>query len=357
MRHLLSAVLVAAVLSACDSTSPTTPDGGQDAGATDAGASDAGTWDAGGDDAGRPDAGADDAGTTPTPDAGADDAGLPDGGDALIAERPYDVTVPPAYDGGTALPMVVLLHGYSADAASQDLYFGLSSLARQRGFFVVLPNGLRNASLLRFWNATDACCAFGQPVDDVAYLTAVLDDMQRRFRIDPKRVYFAGHSNGGFMSHRMACERSDRVAAIVSLAGAVWKDEAKCTPSQPVSVLQVHGTLDAVILYGGGFNVTFEYPGAVETVDTWAAKNGCASTSTTLTPDVDLVADLLGDETTPARRTTAARRAARPSCGACLARRTCPPSTRRGRRRSTTGCWRTRSRSSGRQGRSFSSAT
>jgi polyhydroxybutyrate depolymerase len=295
MRHLLSAVLVVAVLSACDSTSPATPDGGNDAGAADAG-----PRDAGGDDAGLPDAGLADAGTPDAgaPDAGIEDAGLPDGGDAPSAERPYDVTIPPAYDGGTALPMVVLLHGYSADAASQDLYFGLSSLARQRGFFVVLPNGLRNASFLRFWNATDACCAFGQQVDDVAYLTAVMDDMQRRFRIDPKRVYFAGHSNGGFMSHRMACERADRIAAIVSLAGAVWKDEAKCTPSQPVSVLQVHGTLDAVILYGGGFNATFEYPGAVETVDTWATKNGCSATSTTLTPDLDLVADLLGDETT-----------------------------------------------------------
>jgi len=295
MRCVLLAVFVAAALSlvACDSTPPALTDAGVDAGTADAG----GTPDAGpSPDAGAADAGSPDAGS---PDGGpALDAGLPDGGDALIAARPYDVTIPPAYDGGTALPMVVLLHGYSADAASQDLYFGLSALARQRGFFVVLPNGTRNASLLRFWNATDACCAFGADVDDVAYLTAVMDDMQRRFRIDPKRVYFAGHSNGGFMSHRMACERADRIAAIASLAGAVWKDESKCTPSQPVSVLQVHGTLDSVILYGGGFNAAFEYPGAVETVATWAAKNGCASTTTTLSPDLDLVSDLLGDETT-----------------------------------------------------------
>ncbi|GMU61018.1 MAG: hypothetical protein AMXMBFR34_27810 [Myxococcaceae bacterium] len=295
MRRPLLVLL--ALLSACDSTLPTTSDGGSDAGAHDAGGGDGGaTQDGGPDDGGTlPDAGAQDAGAG---DAGPGDAGLPDGGDALIAARPYDVTVPPQYDGGAALPMVVLLHGYSADAASQDLYFGLSSLARQRGFFVVLPNGTRNASLLRFWNATDACCAFGEPVDDVAYLTAVMDDMQRRFRVDPKRVYFTGHSNGGFMSHRMACERADRIAAIVSLAGAVWKDEAKCTPSQPVNVLQVHGTLDALVLYGGGSNATIEYPGAVETVATWAARNGCSATTLALQPDLDLVVDLLGDETT-----------------------------------------------------------
>lgn len=301
MRRVLLASLV--VLAACDSTSPTTHDAGHDAGledaGLDAGAMDAGSTDAGQDDAGLPDAG-DDAGTADAgqPDAGnPDDAGLPDGGDALIAARPYDVTIPPAYDGGTALPLVVLLHGYSADAASQDLYFGMSTAARARGFLLALPNGTRNLSLLRFWNATDACCAFGDPVDDVAYLTAVIDDMQRRFKVDPKRIYFAGHSNGGFMSHRMACERADRIAAIVSLAGAVWKDETKCTPSEPVSVLQAHGTLDTVILYGGGFNLGFEYPGAEETVATWATKNGCASTTTHLMPDSDLVTDLLGDET------------------------------------------------------------
>lgn len=284
------------VLLACDATSPSSTDSGlPDAGPADAG-SDAGLPDAGaGDDAGAPpDAGVPDAGL---PDAGRSDAGLPDGGDALIAARPYDVTVPPSYDGGTATPLVVLLHGYSADAASQDLYFGMSTAARARGFLLALPNGSRNASLLRFWNATDACCAFGDPVDDVAYLTAVLDDMQRRFNVDPKRVYFAGHSNGGFMAHRMACERADRIAAIVSLAGAVWKDETKCTPSQPVSVLQAHGTLDTVILYGGGLNAIYEYPGAEETVATWAVKNGCGATTTHLMPDQDLVSDLLGDET------------------------------------------------------------
>lgn len=302
-RALLSAVLV---LAACDSTSPSVTDSGVDAGTHDAGLADAGTGDdggispdAGGDDAGASDGGTDDAGVDAgAPDAGGTtDAGLPDGGDALIAARPYDVTIPPQYDGGTALPLVVLLHGYSADAASQDLYFGMSTAARARGFLLARPNGTRNASFLRFWNATDACCAFGDPVDDVAYLTAVLDDMQRRFKVDPKRVYFAGHSNGGFMSHRMACERADRVAAIVSLAGAVWKDKTKCTPSQPVSVLQAHGSLDAVIFYGGGSNAGIPYPGAEETVATWAAKNGCGTTTSAVTPDLDLVSDLLGNET------------------------------------------------------------
>ncbi|MDF1564451.1 MAG: alpha/beta fold hydrolase [Deltaproteobacteria bacterium] len=272
-RLLLLPLLLAA---ACGPSEPS---------ATDGGTTDAGTD--GGADAGSEDGGSD----------GGLDGGGTDGG-SLVEDRPYGLTVPDAYDGSAALPLVFLLHGFTADAVTQDLYFGMSALARQRGFFVALPDGTFNATLQRFWNATDACCGFGSDVDDVAYLEAVLDDIESQYLIDPKRVFFVGHSNGGFMSHRMACERPGRVAAIASLAGAVWKDESLCDPAEPVSVLQIHGTLDAVILYGGGWNMGFEYPGAVETVDTWATLNGCDATTTALTPDLDLVNDLLGAETT-----------------------------------------------------------
>jgi pimeloyl-ACP methyl ester carboxylesterase len=73
----------------------------------------------------------------------------------------------------------------------------------------------------RFWSATDACCNLdGLAVDDVAYLRAVIRDVSARHAVDPRRVFIVGHSNGGFMAHRMACEASDLVAAVVSLAGA-----------------------------------------------------------------------------------------------------------------------------------------
>jgi polyhydroxybutyrate depolymerase len=228
-----------------------------------------------------------------------EDAGVPDAGpDPLVVARPFGLTVPPAYDGGTALPLVVLLHGYSATAATQDLYFGLSTVARQRGFFVALPDGTPNVSLLRFWDATDACCAFGQTVDDVAYLTAVIDDVARRYRVDPKQVFLMGHSNGGFMSHRLACERASKIAAIVSLAGAQWQDSTKCQPTEPVNVLQVHGTLDAVVAYNGGINAGHVYPSAATTVRTWAQKNGCTAPTAATGPVHNLEATIFGDETT-----------------------------------------------------------
>ena len=246
-----------------------------------------------------------------TTDAGTDagtllieDAGVPDAGpyvpDPLVVARPFAEVVPVGYSRGTPTPLVVLLHGYTATAATQDAYFHLSALAQQRSFLLALPDGTIDGSGQHFWNATDACCAFGATVDDVAYLTAVIHDMQARFSVDPKRIFLVGHSNGAFMSHRMACDRSELIAGIVSLAGAVWADTARCNPVGPVNVLQVHGTLDAVIAYNGGVALAGQppFPGAETTVATWAAKHRCTGAMRqSIGGDLDLVTDLPFSET------------------------------------------------------------
>jgi polyhydroxybutyrate depolymerase len=218
--------------------------------------------------------------------------------DPLVKSRPFQVKVPTGVQPGQALPLVVLLHGYSADASLQDTYFKLSQAGEAKKFLVALPNGTFDSNGKRFWNATDACCGFGAQVDDVAYLTAVINDVKRRFTVDPKRVFLVGHSNGGFMSHRMACERSDMIAGIVTLAGVNWKDESKCTPTSPVSVLHIHGTADATIAYNGGAAVIGapEFPSAPATVKFWAGKNACTATSLSSIGNINLT-NGIGDET------------------------------------------------------------
>lgn len=208
--------------------------------------------------------------------------------DPLVLARPFELVVPPQ---AGPLPLVVLLHGYGSSGAAQDAYFRLSAAARERGFFLALPDGTLNKRGQRFWNATDACCGFGAPVDDVAYLTAVITDVQARYPVDAKRVFLVGHSNGGFMAHRMACERSELIAGIVSLAGTSWLDRAKCTPSTPVSVLQVHGTADTVIKWDGGALRRAPYAKVEETIAHWGARNGCTA-APRAQGEVDLVADL-----------------------------------------------------------------
>ncbi len=250
-----------------------------------------------------------DGGATPDAPTGDDGSTAPADGSvgpdadtsALVAARPYNLKVPSGYDKTKATPLVILLHGYTASGATQEAYFKLSPVADAHTFLYATPDGTKDSSGNRFWNATDACCNFnGSTVDDVAYVNAIIDDVQKKYEVDPKRIYLVGHSNGAFMSHRLACDSSARIAAIVALAGDVWADDSKCKPKSPVAVLQIHGTADAVIAYGGGQNATLAaYPPATKSVATWAAKNGCAASPTAGAP-IDFEAVLLGSETTVA---------------------------------------------------------
>jgi polyhydroxybutyrate depolymerase len=104
------------------------------------------------------------------------------------------------------------------------------------------------------------------------------------------------------MSHRLACDRADLLAAIATVAGNTWKDTSRCQPSAPVGVLQVHGTIDNV--YGGGSTfggfgplVGPPYPSAQESVASWATKNGCSSMRTGMPGSLDLVMAIIGNET------------------------------------------------------------
>ncbi len=130
--------------------------------------------------------------TTETASTPADmaSAAPPDLGPAnqLVVDRPYELAVPAAY-AGAPTPLVVLLHGYSVNGATQLVYFGLGPSVDTHGFLLAYPDGTIDSKMNRFWNATDACCNFdGSKVDDVAYLDAVIDDVRAHYNIDPKRI-------------------------------------------------------------------------------------------------------------------------------------------------------------------------
>jgi len=215
-----------------------------------------------------------------------------------LGRGPVTVRVPPSYDPDVPTPLVLLLHGYGANGNWQEAYFQFQPLADQYGFLYAHPDGTVDAAGYRFWNATDACCNFyGSGVDDSGYLLSLVDEIKAQLNVDAGRVFFVGHSNGGFMAYRMACDHPETIAAIVSLAGATFADPADCSPGVPVRVLQIHGTADATILYGGGLIYGVPYPGAVETVEQWAAFDGCDPIGTPMPDSLDLVADIPGDET------------------------------------------------------------
>lgn len=210
--------------------------------------------------------------------------------------RPFRLHVPSTT--ADKAPLVVLLHGYTSSAAEQESYFQLMAESDRRGFLYARPEGTTDQRGEQFWNATPACCdLYNTGVDDSAYLERLIDTVAAKYPVDPARVYFVGHSNGGFMALRMACDHADRVTAVVSLAGAATADPAACEPARPVSVLQIHGTSDRTILYEGGPS-TRPYPSAEETVAMWRGLDGCADRADTAAPPIDLDATLAGAETT-----------------------------------------------------------
>lgn len=195
-----------------------------------------------------------------------------------VLGREFWLRVPSGYDSGRPTGLVVGLHGYTSNSVELDSYFGLSAETERRGLLLALPEGTRNPQGHRFWNATGACCNyFHSEVDDSAYVSAVIASVQAHYAVDPRRVWVIGHSNGGYMSHRVACEHADQVAGIVSLAGMQNIDPAACHPSAPVAVLQVHGTGDDTVAFAGAGSPqrADSYPSARETVFEWARLDGC----------------------------------------------------------------------------------
>ena len=212
-------------------------------------------------------------------------------------ERWCEYVVPKQYRADTSWPLIVLLHGYQVDGVLQDMFFGLSQLVDELGFLMIRPNGTIDSQGYHFWDATMACCNRDQTnIDDVGYIHSLIDEMEMYFNIDRARIYLMGHSNGGFMSYRLACDSGERFAGLMSLAGATFYNEDACISDIPLAVLQVHGTDDSEIDYNGGkIKNIMPYPSAFETVASWAAKNGCGESNSL--PNIDIDSDLSGAET------------------------------------------------------------
>lgn len=229
----------------------------------------------------------------------------------VASPRPVNLYVPSTYDGKTPMPLVILLHGYGGSGAVQESYMKFQPLAESRGFFYCYPDGTIDRWGYRFWNATDAAGDFGNTgADDAGDLRGLIQEIIRSFVVDGKRICLVGHSQGGFMVYRMACESSDLIAAVASLAGATFLDPSRYAPSQRVNILQIHGDADTIISYYGGANNPAinpvganlpPFPGVAQTLQRWAAYNGASEPETDAAPSLDLTTDVAGLETVVTR--------------------------------------------------------
>ncbi|MBB5868831.1 polyhydroxybutyrate depolymerase [Allocatelliglobosispora scoriae] len=197
-------------------------------------------------------------------------------------ERTFGLYAPRSLPSGSAVPLVVMLHGgFGTGAQAQEAY-GWDEEADRGGFVVAYPDGLNRA-----WAVGAGCC--GQPgrqaVDDVAFVEAVVAAVGRLTPIDPARVYATGMSNGALLSYRLACD-SRLFAAIAPVAGTQLGD---CAPPAPVSVLHVHGGADANVAFDGspGAGVAkIDGPPVPEVLAGWRAIGECGEPVVTVDGEV-----------------------------------------------------------------------
>jgi polyhydroxybutyrate depolymerase len=164
------------------------------------------------------------------------------------------------------MSLVLAFHGAGGSGRSMERYSGLSDFADRNRFVVVYPDA---ALPHRTWNLTDSDPAASR---DVVFVSRLLDLLQRTLCVDPAKVYATGVSNGGGLVARLGCELSSRFTAIAIVAGG-YRSLPPCNPSDPVSVLEIHGTADSVVPYDGR---PPDYGGSVPRfLGGWADRDGC----------------------------------------------------------------------------------
>lgn len=194
--------------------------------------------------------------------------------------------VPPTYVEGTPVPLVILMHGGGGNGAQAQQAYGMDAVADREGFLVVYPNGTGRLGNLFTWNAANCCSyAYENNVDDVGFLRALVEELERTYSIDPRRIYATGMSNGGMMTYRLGCRMADKLAAIAPVAGAL--NETTCTPSDPLPVIVFHGTDDQHVPYNGGVGPETLYPRVDQPVSSaigfWVGRDLCSTTPVTET--------------------------------------------------------------------------
>ncbi|MDB2420096.1 T9SS type A sorting domain-containing protein [Flavobacteriaceae bacterium] len=198
-------------------------------------------------------------------------------------QRDYILYIPELYDGSTAVPLVLNFHGYGSNAAQQMFYGDFRDIADTEGFLLVHPEGTTFIGD-QFWNV--GFPGLSSNIDDVGFTEALIDELATLYAIDLDRVYATGMSNGGFMSFLLACQLSEKIAAVASVTGSMTQDTFDdCNAQHPTPVLQIHGTDDGVVLYNGN-NLSIPI---ADVISYWVDFNNCETTPTTTTlPDVDV---------------------------------------------------------------------
>lgn len=201
--------------------------------------------------------------------------------------RTYQMYVPDIPAPVAGFPVLIALHGGGGNAGVMEKKTDFDDLAEQAGFIAVYPDGSGRGEKRLTWDAHNCCgYAYDNQIDDVGFISMLIDQLIADFDVDPARIYVTGHSNGAMMTYRLGCELSDKIAAIAPVAGAL--NTETCTPSRPLPVLMVHGEDDEnVPILGATYSPArtrsqqnrVDWP-LSHAVEVWKSADGCASSPT-----------------------------------------------------------------------------
>lgn len=185
-------------------------------------------------------------------------------------------------------PLVMMLHGYSSNNNNLLSYSKMNAIADQNGFMICYPQGaityLTNQS---HWNANLQM----SDINDIDFLSDLVIEIQKQFKVSKENVFVAGMSNGGFMSYTLGCERSDIFKAVASVTGTMsGYDWENCSPEYKIPVMQISGTIDRTVPWDGTMNTAFGWGGAphiLEVMEFWSDLNACTKDELINFPDID----------------------------------------------------------------------
>jgi polyhydroxybutyrate depolymerase len=189
--------------------------------------------------------------------------------------RHYLLYVPKSYNRAAPTPLVISLHAFGLTPVWQKQISDWNRLADEFGFIVVYPAG---TGVPKLWRAKlDDGGKYDIGVD-VAFISDLVDELQRKYTIDSKRIYVNGFSNGGGMAYALYCRLSYRIAAIGLVAGAILLPWDKCHATQPTPVIAFHGTKDPITFYRGGYSKLFKvtFPFIQDWINEFSRRNMCA---------------------------------------------------------------------------------
>jgi polyhydroxybutyrate depolymerase len=197
-------------------------------------------------------------------------------------QRDYILYIPAIYDGNTDVPLILNFHGFGSNANQQLVYGDFRDIADKEGFLLVHPEGtLLNGN--QHWNV--GSFTIGSTTDDVSFTEALIDELANQYAINLDRVYATGMSNGGYMSFLLACQLSEKIAAVASVTGSMTPETYNaCNAQHPTPILQIHGTSDSTVPYNGD-----TWTRSIEDVISyWANYNNCETNpTTTALADID----------------------------------------------------------------------